>query len=152
MYANKRNARCALLVLVTLLLAGKVHARNSDCSGFLIGASSRLTCGQFNKPGSVEKDGALSWPLGLRLRRGNIDGRGYQDAPRGRRRPPDGAKVQGTRTGSCNRAPVPRATERVFSIDGRVDVRGAVIRTPTAIYVMSHQGLKGAAMMRVLGS
>jgi hypothetical protein len=40
------------------------HARNSDWSSLLFGASSRLTCEQFNKLGKAEKDGALSWALG----------------------------------------------------------------------------------------
>jgi hypothetical protein len=64
MDTEKVSARCAVFVLVTLLMAGTAKARNSDWSGLLIGASSRLTCGQFNKLGRVEKDGALSWALG----------------------------------------------------------------------------------------
>jgi hypothetical protein len=64
MDTEKMSARCAVFVLVTLLMAATAQARNSDWSRLLIGASSRLTCGQFNKLGRVEKDGALSWALG----------------------------------------------------------------------------------------
>jgi hypothetical protein len=61
---RRANACCAVFVLVTLLMAGRVEARNSDWSGLLVGASSRLTCGQFNKLDKVEKNGALAWALG----------------------------------------------------------------------------------------
>jgi hypothetical protein len=64
MATEKVSARCSVFVFVTLLMAGTVHARNSDWPSVLFGASSRLTCGQFNKLGRVEKDGALSWALG----------------------------------------------------------------------------------------
>jgi hypothetical protein len=47
----------------TLLMTNAAQARNADWS--MLGASSRLTCGQFNKLGKVEKAGALSWALGF---------------------------------------------------------------------------------------
>jgi hypothetical protein len=56
----------ALLVVgasATLLMTSAAQARNSDWP--MVGASSRLTCGQFNKLGKVEKAGALSWALGF---------------------------------------------------------------------------------------
>jgi HdeA/HdeB family len=62
---EQTNMIRALLVVgasATLLMTSAAQARNSDWP--MLGASSRLTCGQFNKLGKVEKAGALSWALG----------------------------------------------------------------------------------------
>jgi len=55
--------RLLLIGVAALFLAtGTAYARNSSWP--LFGASSHLTCGQFNKLGKNEKEGALSWALG----------------------------------------------------------------------------------------
>lgn len=64
MAAEEMSARCAAFALVSLLISGIVHARNLIGRGLLIGASSHLTCGQFNELGKADKDAALSWALG----------------------------------------------------------------------------------------
>jgi len=57
-------ARVVLAFALALAIVTNVEARNSDWPSFLFGASSSLTCGQFNKLGKNEKEGALSWAFG----------------------------------------------------------------------------------------